>query len=87
MAQGRRWTEHETKRVLDLYQRLPFGQFHQRNPDVIRMAKEIDRTPSSVAMKLGNFASLDLKITSTGRKGLEGASELDREVWSAHLKR
>ena len=32
-------------------------------------------------MKLSNFASLDPAITSTGRKGLEGASNLDREIW------
>jgi len=33
-------------------------------------------------MKLVNFASLDPSITSTGRKGLSGASALDREVWN-----
>ena len=32
-------------------------------------------------MKLTNFASLDPAITSTGRKGLDGASALDREIW------
>ena len=32
-------------------------------------------------MKLSNIASLDLAITSTGRKGLPGASALDRKVW------
>jgi hypothetical protein len=62
MAQGRRWTEDETKRVLALYDRIPFGQFHQLNPEVIAVADEIDRTPSSIAMKLCNFASLDPKI-------------------------
>ena len=33
-------------------------------------------------MKLVNFASLDPAITNTGRKGLKGASNLDREVWA-----
>lgn len=33
-------------------------------------------------MKLANFASLDPKITSTGRRGLQGASKLDREMYS-----
>ncbi|WEN14374.1 HNH endonuclease [Rhodanobacter sp. AS-Z3] len=32
-------------------------------------------------MKLVNFASLDPSITNTGRKGLSGASALDREIW------
>lgn len=33
-------------------------------------------------MKLTNLASLDPKITETGRKGLRGASDLDRQVWA-----
>src|SRR4030067_352585 len=52
-----------------------------RTPEVIRLAMLIGRTPGAVAMKLNNFASLDPAITGTGRKGLEGASNLDREVW------
>lgn len=53
-----------------------------RTPEVIRLATLIGRTPGAVAMKLSNFASLDPAITSTGRKGLDGASNLDREVWA-----
>ncbi|NJR72102.1 MAG: HNH endonuclease [Gammaproteobacteria bacterium] len=33
-------------------------------------------------MKLVNFASLDPVITSSGRKGLKGASKGDREIWN-----
>ena len=33
-------------------------------------------------MKLGNFASLDPAITSTGRSGLDGASLKDKAIWS-----
>ncbi|MEJ1958212.1 MAG: hypothetical protein WDM70_01095 [Nitrosomonadales bacterium] len=32
-------------------------------------------------MKLTNIASLDPAITSTGRKGLEGASATDKAMW------
>jgi putative restriction endonuclease len=81
MAQGRRWTEDETRRVLTLYGRLQFGQFHQHHPEIIALAKANERTPSSIAMKLCNFASLDPAITRTGRKGLAGASALDRQIW------
>lgn len=42
----------------------------------------LGRTPGSVAMKLSNLASLDPEITTTGRKGLEGASALDKAVWA-----
>jgi predicted restriction endonuclease len=60
---------------------MSFGKMHQRNPEIIRVAKMIKRTPSALAMKLVNFASLDPAITNTGRKGLENASSLDREIW------
>jgi hypothetical protein len=86
MTKGRRWTETETERVLSLYGRIPFGQFHQNNVEVIALAKAIDRTPSSVAMKLCNFASLDPDITRSGRKGLSGATALDRRIWRQHRK-
>jgi hypothetical protein len=61
---------------------LSFGKLHSRNPEIIQLAELIGRTPSAVAMKLVNFASLDPAITSTGRKGLDGASNLDREIWA-----
>ena len=77
-----RWTKEQLKLAFHLYCQLPFGKLDMRTPEVIRLAKLIERTPGAVAMKLSNFASLDPAITGTGRKGLEGASNLDREVWS-----
>lgn len=76
-----RWTANELKLAFYLYCQLPFGRLHQRNPDIVQLASRLGRTPSSVAMKLVNFASLDPAITGTGRKGLSGASKLDRAVW------
>src|ERR1035438_9168839 len=40
-----------------LYFPLPFGQMHHRNPKIIEVARLLKRTPSSLAMKLVNFAS------------------------------
>jgi predicted restriction endonuclease len=60
---------------------MPFGKMHRGNPEIIRYAALIGRTPSALAMKLTNIASLDPAITSTGRKGLEGASSADRAMW------
>jgi len=77
-----RWTKEQLKLAFYLYCQLPFGKLHSRNPEIIRLAGLIGRTPGAVAMKLVNFASLDPAITSTGRKGLAGASNLDREIWS-----
>lgn len=84
MANGSRWTRDELKLAFHLYCELPFGKLHARNPEIIELAELLHRTPSSVAMKLVNFASLDPAITSTGRSGLGNASELDREVWNEY---
>src|SRR3989338_5152684 len=77
-----RWTKEQLKLAFHLYCQLPFGRLHSRNPEIIQLAKLIGRTPDALAMKLVNFASLDPAITNTGRKGLKGASNLDREVWA-----
>jgi putative restriction endonuclease len=78
---GKRWSREETKLALYLYFQLPFGQLHSGNPEIQKLAELLNRTHSSVAMKLCNFASLDPKITATGRKGLQGASAQDRMIW------
>jgi putative restriction endonuclease len=76
------WSRHEVLAALHLYTQLSFGQLHQRNADIQALAEQLNRTPSSVAMKLTNLASLDPQITASGRKGLPGASALDREIWA-----
>ncbi len=81
MSNRRRWTRQELLVAFGLYDQMPFGQFHAGNPEIIKFAELIRRTPSALAMKLSNIASLDPEITSTGRKGLSGASYADREMW------
>lgn len=84
MASGDRWTKDDLRLAFHLYCQLPFGKLHARNPDIVELAGLIQRTPSSVAMKLVNFASLDPAITDTGRTGLGNASIADREVWNEY---
>jgi putative restriction endonuclease len=81
MASGKRWTRDELLVTLNLYHKLNFGQFHSKNPVVIAMAEKFGRSSNSVAMKLGNFASLDPALKIRGIKGLAGASALDRAMW------
>jgi len=79
---GRRnWNRNELILAMNLYCQLPFGKFHNANPDVIELAKAIDRTPSSVSMKLCNLASLDPYHQQRGIKGLTSTSKLDNDVW------
>lgn len=67
--------------VLGLYLRLPFGKFHHSNPEVIKMAKLIGRTPSSVAMRLSNYAALDPMLQARGIVGLQGGADKCRSYW------
>lgn len=83
MANPKGWTERELLVAFGLYCRLPFGKLHSGNTLIIRFAERIGRTPSALAMKLVNIASLDPAITSTGRKGLSGASLADKKMWEA----
>ncbi len=75
------WTDEQLKLAFHFYCQTPFGKLHSRNKQIIELANLIGRTPSALAMKLVNFASLDPSITDTGRKGLTGASAQDRKIW------
>jgi len=76
------WTREELLILLNVYDKIPFGQFDQAQPVIRSLAERMGRTPGSVAMKLGNLASIDPVIQARGRKGLPGASNLDRQVWA-----
>jgi hypothetical protein len=75
------WTRQQLLVAFNVYCQMPFGKMHSRNPEIIKYAKLIGRTPSALAMKLTNIASLDPAITSSGRKGLDGASAADKTMW------
>lgn len=77
-----RWTRQQLLVAFNLYCRLPFGKIHHRDPDVIRYARAIGRTPSALAMRLANIASIDPVITSSGRRGLSHGATIDvRNMW------
>ncbi len=75
------WTREETILAFELYCRTPFGKMHQRNPNIILLAQMIGRTPSAVALKLGNFASLDNSIQ---QKGMSNFSKIDKAIWKQY---
>lgn len=81
MATAKLWNREELLVAFTLYSQIPFGKLHSKNPEIIHYAKLIDRTPSALAMKLVNLASLDPYIIESGRSGLKGASNADRELW------
>ncbi len=53
------WTREHFLIALNLYCKLPFGKLHKGNKLIIEVAQKMGWTPSSLAMKLSNFASLD----------------------------
>ena len=63
----RDWTREELIAAFNLYCQLPFGKLHKTNPQIMQLARLLERTASSVSMKLVNFASLDPAITANGR--------------------
>lgn len=68
---------------MNAYCKLPFGKLNHQNQLIIEVAEKMNRTPSSVSMKLCNLASFDPALQARGVKGLTGASRADRRMWDA----
>lgn len=82
MKEGQKlWSRDELILAINLYCKLPFGKMHKSNPSIIELANLIGRTPSSVGLKLGNFASFDPTLKARGIKGAVNASKLDKAIW------
>lgn len=84
MAQNR-WTREELILALNLYLKLPFGKLHSRNAEIMELANLIGRTPSSVAMRLNNYASVDEFHQKRGIGGLPGGRALVEPIWQEFL--
>ena len=78
------WTEKELLLAFGLYSQLRFGQLHKTNPEIMRLAGLIGRTPSAVAMKACNFASLDPIHKQRGVRALGNASAADKALWERY---
>jgi len=79
------WTREQVLAGLHIYLQLNYGQLHSRNAKVKELADWIGRTANSVALKLCNLASLDPAVLASGRKGMDGASKVDKAVWTELL--
>lgn len=75
------WSRDEFILALDLYHRIEFGRINKTNPDIIKLAQFVGRTPSSIGMRLANFANCDPKLKERGVKGLDGAIKLCQPIW------
>lgn len=79
---GTPWTPDELTVACGLYFTIPFGRMHKSNARIVEVAALLGRTPSSLAMKLVNFASLDPEHRARGVRGLAGHSRADEEIWN-----
>ena len=75
------WTREELILAFNLYLKLPFGKMHKRTPEIIALANLLDRTPSSIGMRLGNFASVDPFHQQRGIGGLKGGMNQVKPIW------
>jgi putative restriction endonuclease len=75
------WTREELILAFNLYLKIPFGKFHRGNKEVMELAALLERTPSAVAMRLSNFASVDPFHQKRGIKGLTGGIKQVKPIW------
>jgi len=75
------WTREELILSFDLYLKTPFGKISNTNQEIQELAALINRTPSSISMRLSNFASIDPFHLNRGAKGLENAKRQVQPIW------
>lgn len=75
------WSRDELILALYYYCQIPFARTKANNPEVVKLADILGRSPSSVARKLGNFGAFDPILAKKGISGLTHYSKADKMVW------
>jgi len=78
---GVAWSRDELILALYYYCQIPFARTKASNPEVIKLASILGRSPSSVARKLGNLGAFDPVLAKKGISGLTHYSKTDKAVW------
>jgi len=86
MAAKNLWTREELILAFNLYLKIEFGKTHKGNPQVIELANLLGRTSSSIAMRLGNFASIDPYHQQRGIGGLKNGTTQVQPIWDEFFK-
>jgi len=81
MPKSNNWTREETIVAFNVYCKVPFKNSSKTNPTIVKYAKIIDRSPSALNMKIGNFGRLDPELKKQGITGLVNGSKLDEQIW------
>lgn len=80
-----KWTREHLLIALNLYCKLPFGQFHDTNPLIVQVAKKMGRSAGSLEMMLNNFASVDPVQQARGIRGLPGIAKRAEAQWHEYF--
>src|SRR3989338_1517737 len=76
------WSRKESIAAFNLYCKIPFSKIHYKHPEIIALASLLGRTPSSITLKLVNFASLDPALKKRHISGMKHISKRDEEIWN-----
>lgn len=77
----RLWTRDELILALSVYFQLPFGRLNHTTPEVKDLARLINRTDNSAALRLVNFAACDPYIINSGRTGMTSGISVCKPIW------
>lgn len=78
------WSREELLLTLNLYFKISFSKINYRLPEIIKLSKLIERTPSAVALKLVNFARLDPALQSRNISGMKHGAKADAVIWNEY---
>jgi putative restriction endonuclease len=81
MAQNN-WTREETIIAFNVYCKIPFKSSSKSNATIIKYANIINRSPSALNMKIGNFGRLDPELKKQGIVGLAHGSKQEEDIWT-----
>ncbi len=77
-----KWSRDELIVAFNLYCKTPFTKINARNKAVLELAPIVGRSPSSVALKLANFARLDPALQERNISGMRHGSKVEAEIWN-----
>lgn len=78
---GEKWSREETILAYELYCRTPFSKISQTNPEIIKLAELLGRTPGSVGLKMHNLAHYDPELKKRNVTAMAHGSKLDSEIF------
>lgn len=78
---GEKWTQEDHILAFNLYNDIPFGTIHIRNPRLHELAALLGRSVNSVSLKLANIARLDPVHQARGVKGMQHGAKGEAAVW------